>query len=119
MQGRNSNSKTGRNLTEHEIQDAIRLELSRRGIITFRENVGTFQTEDGRVIKAGPPPGTSDLLAILPGGFAAWIEVKTPTGRVRPEQENFIRRMREKGCRAGIARTVADALAICGIEVTA
>ena len=122
MRGKNLNIKTVRKdnsksnkMTEHEIQDAIRLELSRRGVITFRENIGSFKTEDGRIIKTGLPVGTSDLLAILPGGLAAWIEVKTPTGSVRPEQENFINRMKSLGHTAGVARSVEEAVKLIGM----
>lgn len=97
-------------MTEHDIQDRIRMALSQYGVV-LRLNVGQFYTNDGRIIKSGLPVGTSDLL-FIGHGYIAFIEVKTPTGRVREEQERFIARMRSLGHRAGIARSVEDALNI-------
>ena len=97
-------------MTEHDIQDKIRMALSQHGVV-LRLNVGQFYTIDGRIIKSGLPVGTSDLL-FIGHGYIAFIEVKTPTGRVREEQERFIARMQGLGHRAGIARSVEDALAI-------
>jgi len=97
-------------MTEHDIQDRIRMALSQYGVV-LRLNVGQFYTNDGRIIKSGLPVGTSDLL-FIGRGYIAFIEVKTPTGRVREEQKRFIARMRELGHRAGIARSVEDALNI-------
>lgn len=97
-------------MTEHDIQDRIRMALSQYGVV-LRLNVGQFYTNDGRIIKSGLPVGTSDLL-FIGRGYIAFIEVKTPTGRVREEQKRFIARMRSLGHRAGIARSVEDALNI-------
>lgn len=96
-------------LREHDIQNEIRLRLSEMGYAVFRTNVGTFSTSDGRYIKSGLPKGFSDLIAVR-GGRIYFIEVKTPTGRVRPEQETFLAVMRDRyGCAAGIVRSVSDA----------
>ena len=40
------------------------------------------------------------------------IEVKTPTGRVRPEQQQWLDAVQAAGGVAGIARSVQDAQAI-------
>jgi len=40
------------------------------------------------------------------------IEVKTPTGRVRPEQQAWLAVVRGAGGIAGVARSVEDALRI-------
>jgi hypothetical protein len=93
---------------ETDIQNQIRIALSAHGIV-FRLNVGNFQTADGRYISSGLPPGTSDLL-FIGQGYIAFIEVKTETGRIRPEQINFINHMKSMGHRAGIARNISDAL---------
>ena len=52
--------------------------------------------------------GIPDLLGVLPGGRAMLIEVKTPTGRVSPEQEDFLARAREAGAVAFVARSPRD-----------
>lgn len=95
-------------MTEHDLQSLIRLRLSEAGFV-LRLNVGRVRTADGRWFDAGLPPGTPDLLAVLPGGRTAWIEVKTPRGAVRPEQARFLRRLQGMGHAAGVARSLEDA----------
>lgn len=92
------------------IQNAIRVALSKRGIV-LRLNNGVFYTESGQRIASGLPPGTSDLL-FIGEGRAAFIEVKTPTGRVSPAQQHFIDVVRSHGVRAGVARSVDEAIKI-------
>lgn len=99
-------------MTEHDIQNAIRLALS-HDVCIFRANVGKVKTADGRWFDTGLPKGYSDLCGVRKSdGRAVYIEVKTPTGKVRPEQENFIEQMRKYHALAGIARSVEDALEI-------
>lgn len=50
-------------MKEIDLQNEIRIALSKIGVITFRMNVGFFETKDGRKIKAGTI-GMSDLLVI-------------------------------------------------------
>lgn len=97
-------------MTETDIQNSIRAALSKYGIV-LRLNVGVFVTQDGRKISSGLPKGTSDLLFIGPK-YIAFIEVKTATGRPSNNQLNFINAIRNLGHRAGIARSVEDALNI-------
>jgi hypothetical protein len=40
------------------------------------------------------------------------IEVKTPTGRIRPEQQQWLETVQAAGGIAGVARSVEDALRI-------
>ena len=42
-------------MTEHDIQNTIRLELSKLGWLTFRVNVGKVKMEDGRIFDTGLP----------------------------------------------------------------
>lgn len=99
-------------IKEIDIQNSIRLALS-ESCIVFRANVGTFSTTDGRMISTGLPKGFSDLFGFrLSDGKAFFIEVKTPTGRVRPEQKNFIEQMRQYGALAAVCRSVDDALSL-------
>lgn len=95
-------------MKETDIQNAIRIALSEHGMV-LRLNVGNFMTQDGRYITSGLPPGTSDLL-FVGKGYIAFIEVKTETGKARPEQIRFINHIKSLGHRAGIARSVSDAL---------
>ena len=111
--------------SEHKIQDEIRLGLSEHGVV-LRLNSGMFWQgkrvwssefqqyvlTDLRLVK-GCPEGTSDLLYIGEN-TAAFIECKDDKGTVRPEQEKFINVMKAYGHRAGVARSVKEALEIIG-----
>lgn len=92
------------------MQNQIRIALSVSGIV-LRLNNGVFYTASGARVASGLPPGTSDLLYIGQGR-AAFIEVKTQSGRVSPAQQHFIDVVRSHGVRAGIARSVEDAIKI-------
>jgi hypothetical protein len=97
-------------MTEHEIQNSIRLKLSELGYAVFRANVGKFQTKDGRWFDTGLPKGFSDLFAIK-NGKIFFLEVKTPTGKPTAEQLNFLAVMRDRyGCVTGIVRSVEEAV---------
>lgn len=96
-------------MTETDIMNSIRIELSGRGYTVFRANVGKFKMGDGRWFDTGLPKGFTDLFAVK-DGRAYFIEVKKPGGKVREEQINFIKKMRENGCIAGIAYSVEEAV---------
>ena len=78
-------------------------------------NSGSFKLPNGKWFRA-MPKGFADIMAVLPGGKVAFIECKTDKGRLSDEQEKFLVRMKELGALSGVARTVSDALKICGIE---
>lgn len=116
-------------MTEHELQNDIRVELSKSGGIVLRMNAGqlwqgtrVYKPELGGWILThlraveGVPMGCSDLLFLGEGGKAAFIEVKSAKGRTRESQERFIERVKELGFQAGFARSVDDALKIVGGE---
>jgi hypothetical protein len=109
----NKNAKvTAQGLREHAIQNAIRIAISPY-VVIFRVNVGKVKTADGRYFDTGLPKGYSDLSGVRRSdGRAVFIEVKTPSGRVSPEQKNFIEQMKKCHALAGVARSVEDALKI-------
>jgi hypothetical protein len=113
--------------SEHRRQDEIRLSLSEHGIV-LRLNSGKFW--QGRRVWSnefqqyvlidlrpvqGCPQGTSDLLFIGENN-TSFIECKDDKGHTRPEQERFIAAVKSYGHRAGVARSVDDALAIIGVN---
>ena len=115
--------------SEHRVQDEIRLALSQYGIV-YRLNSGkayggqrVWDSRRGEYILVGLktialcPPGTSDLMFIGMNGKVAWIECKDNKGKLRPEQEQFIKIMRSYGYAAGVARSVDDALKIIGVNI--
>ncbi len=91
---------------------AIMLALSGVGCSVFRANVGLFFTRDGRPVSTGLPRGFSDVFGHRPDGRAFYIEVKSATGRLRPEQDAFLAAMRRSGALAGVARSPEDAIRI-------
>ena len=97
-------------MTEHDIQNNIRIKLSELGYCVFRVNVGRFKTEDGRWFDTGLPKGFSDLMAVK-DGKVYFLEVKTPTDKASNEQLNFLAVMRDRyGCVTAIVRSVDDAV---------
>ncbi len=113
-------------MTEHDLMRLIQIKLSQLDFTTFRINVGTAWTgstvihnHDGSItilnprrFNSGAPPGFSDLIAIKDGKIN-FVETKGKNGRVSDVQKNFLEQMQRKGCRAGVARSVEDALKIC------
>lgn len=95
---------------EHKIQNEIRIALSLYCVI-FRINVGVVKTPDGRYFDTGVPKGFSDLFGFRKSdGKAVFIEVKTKTGRISPQQLHFIEMMRNEGAIAGVCRSAEEAL---------
>lgn len=91
------------------------------GIRVFRNNVGTAATKDGRFIKFGLCPGSSDLIGwteyvIAPEDVGCRVavftalEIKTATGRATDQQKAFINAVRNSGGIAGVVRNPQQAL---------
>lgn len=99
-------------MTEHDIQNAIRLKLSELGYAVFRINSGKVKMADGRWFDTGVPKGFSDLIACK-GGRIYFLEVKNETGRASSDQLSFLTVMRDRyGCVAEIVRSVDDAVRV-------
>lgn len=122
-----------RPMTEHELQNAIRVYISKHHLgVIFRGNVGKawtgipHRTPDGLLLReyrpfsTGLPVGFPDLfgfrtITITPDmvgqkiALFCGLEIKTKTGRVRPEQVRMLDFMQSSGCLSGIARSTADA----------
>jgi len=124
--------------SEHDIQSQIRIAISQNKLGTsFRTNVGQAYTGDKitkqndgsikiknpRPFNTGLPKGFSDLLIITPITItnemvgqqfarAGFLEIKTKTGRPTKDQVNFIEQMQGLGARAGIARSIEDAVKV-------
>lgn len=98
--------------SEQEIQNEIRVGLSKAGHMVFRTNVGKVKMMDGRWFDTGLPKGHPDLYGFRSDGQIFYIEVKNEKGRVRPAQEKFIEVVKERGAKAGVARSLEEALEI-------
>jgi hypothetical protein len=104
------------------IQQRIRLELGREpSLRLFRNNTGSLpDPRTKRPVQFGLCKGSADLIGwkqvtITPDmvgqqmAVFASIEVKTPTGRLTPEQSNWLSVVQTAGGVAGVARSVEDA----------
>lgn len=99
--------------SEANIQNAILVALSQSGCLVWRQDTGAYKDpKSGRLIRYGLCKGSSDIIGICQDGKFLAVEVKTKTGRVRPEQETFIAAVKRAGGRAGVARSPEDALRI-------
>ena len=98
---------------EHKIMNEIRLWCGQHDILCFRCNVGKVKKADGTWFDTGLPEGFPDLL-ILHNAIAYFVEVKTPTGKQRPEQIRFMNIIRNRGFNYIIARSVNDIMFIGG-----
>ena len=106
--------------SEQTIQQHIRIACSRGDTRLFRNNTGTLRDANGRPVQFGLCKGSGDLIGwrtvtITPDMVGTTIavftsvEVKTPTGRIRPEQQQWLEAVQAAGGIAGVARSVADA----------
>ena len=109
--------------SEQSIQQHIRLACSTGATRLWRNNTGTLKDQHGRPVQFGLARGSADLIGyrtitITPDmvgqqvAVFASIEVKTPTGRIRPEQQAWLETVQAAGGIAGVARSVEDALRI-------
>ncbi|TGE35898.1 VRR-NUC domain-containing protein [Desulfosporosinus fructosivorans] len=114
--------------SEHDIQSKIRIDFSKQipdGLL-FRVNVGSgwtgskiIKNKDGsitilnpRPFNTGVPDGFPDLVGVLPGGKALFVEVKALKGKPSAEQINFISQALKTGACAGVARSIEDVINI-------
>lgn len=115
------NRKGANLMTEADIMRDIQLKASELGCRLFRNNVGAFTDKRGIPIRFGLCVGSSDLIGYVPvtiteamiGRTVAVFlaaEVKGPTGKVTPEQANFLARVHGDGGAAVLARSFDDVL---------
>ena len=109
-------------MNETTILQRIRLAIGRLPDVRFfRNNTGSLKDYTGRLVQFGLARGSADLIGwrtieITPDmvgrrvAVFASIEVKTPTGAVKPEQENWRRVVEQAGGIAVIARSEAEAV---------
>ena len=110
---------------ETTLQQQIRLAVGTNpDARIFRNQVGSLpDPRTGRLVTFGLARGSADLIgwrtvtitqAMVGTRLAVFtsIEVKTATGRLRPEQQQWIHAVTQAGGIAGIARSVTDAQAL-------
>jgi hypothetical protein len=97
-------------MTEAQIQSTIHRTLAKRpDVRLFRNHVGKVRGSDGRWHTFGLAPGSADLIGWAQGRFLS-IEVKSATGRVRPDQQNWMNVVNAHGGIAFVARSAEEAV---------
>ena len=107
--------------SEQTIQQHIRLACSIGTCRLFRNNTGTLRDINGRPVTFGLCKGSADLIGwttriITPEmvgqqvAIFTSIEVKAATGRIRPEQQQWLLGVQKAGGIAGVARSVGEAM---------
>lgn len=98
---------------EHQIQNEIRLALSKNKCTVFRVNVGSIRLPDGTFFQTGVPNGHPDLYGFRwSDNQIFYIEVKNERGRPRRDQIQFHHMLTSHGIVHGIARSPDDAVKI-------
>lgn len=117
-------------MQESELQRLILLEASKVGVRLFRNNVaegwigaavgpllhdvrcvvraGSVIIADARRLHAGLCKGSSDLVGWDAQGRFVGLEVKSASGRLTPEQANFIEQVNKAGGVGICARSISD-----------
>lgn len=112
--------------SEQTIQQHIRLACSIGTCRLFRNNTGTLRDINGRPVSFGLCKGSADLIGwrsvtITPEmvgqqiAVFTSIEVKAATGRIRPEQQQWLQAVAAAGGIAGVARSVGEAMDLLSI----
>jgi len=107
--------------SEQTIQQHIRLACSIGNCRLFRNNTGTLKDANGRPVSFGLCKGSADLIGwrsvtITPSmvgqtvAIFTSIEVKSSSGRVKPEQQRWLNAVQAAGGIAGVVRSVEDAM---------
>jgi hypothetical protein len=107
--------------SEQTIQQHIRLACSIGSCRLFRNNTGTLRDINGRPVTFGLCKGSADLIGwtsrtITPEmvgqqiAVFTSIEVKSSSGRVKPEQQQWLNAVQAAGGIAGVARSVGEAM---------
>jgi hypothetical protein len=111
--------------SEQSIQQHIRLTCSTGSTRLFRNNTGTLRDQHGRPVSFGLCKGSADLIGwrtvtVTPEmvgqqvAVFTSIEVKAASGRLRPEQRQWLDAVQAAGGIGGVARSVDDARALLG-----
>jgi hypothetical protein len=95
------------------VYDIMR-ELGKHGAV-YRCNSGSVKLPNGKRFN-GMPKGFADIMLIRADGIACFIECKTDKGKTTEEQERFLERMQGLNARAGVARSVGEAMSICELN---
>jgi 2-phospho-L-lactate guanylyltransferase (CobY/MobA/RfbA family) len=87
--------------------------LKHLGIVCWRNNSqGTFDAKTGafRQMTGHARKGVSDIIGVLPGGRALFIEVKAARGKTSPDQDSFLADTANAGALSFVAKSLEDVI---------
>ena len=102
---------------ESKIQHEIVMALQGAGVYCHsvpNEGAGESRNRTMQLMAIGMKPGVADLVLWVPVGkktAIAYLEIKTPSGRLSDAQRRFMARCADSGIPYGVARSVDDAMA--------
>lgn len=107
-------------MSESQVVQAVRAQLSNGDVRLFRNNSGALQDRNGTWVRYGLAVGSSDLIGLksivitedMVGKRVAIfvaLEGKAQYAKTTDEQEAFIAMVRDKGGIAGVFRSLDDA----------
>lgn len=99
----------------HQCLDYLHL----RGIVAWRQNVGTMlSTYNGKTRRVTfGQPGLPDIIGHLRGGRALYVECKTGKRKITPEQESFLLGAIADGCFATVVYDVQELIDVIEQEL--
>lgn len=95
---------------EKDIQGAILEYLHARRVYCWKEHSAGIPMDNGKRFMPIGLKGKADILGIIKGGRFLAIEVKRPSGRTSPAQEEFLRNVNENGGLGFVAKSVDDVI---------
>lgn len=107
---------------ELAIQNAIRIEHGAGPARLWRNNTGALRDQQGRLVRFGLCPGSSDLIGLrtriitetdLGHRFAQFVAIEVKhQGRLTDQQRAFLEMVTQAGGLAGVARSPEEARVI-------
>lgn len=111
-------------MAEVDIQQAFRKRLyytaPRVRVVAVPNAAKRTQWAVNQAKREGMSSGFPDVLCVWPGGGVAFIEFKTPKGRVTENQNDWHEWLDENGHRVAVARSPEEAIAFlrnCGAPI--
>ena len=101
------------NATEAETQaaivEALRIAFPRIIVAAIPNGGSRPAREAARMVGTGTLAGMPDLVVVLPGGRACWIEVKTDTGQCSARQFSIMAALNDLGHPVAVCRDIHEA----------
>jgi len=96
--------------SETPVQAAICALLDLLGLCYSVTDAARVWSRNGKVVASKVRRGWPDISLVLPNGRAAFMEVKSHTGRLRPDQAVMIQKLREASAYVAVVRSLDDAI---------